>query len=156
MPVETAVALLQPALDGLRAAVQQIQAQVAIVQAQYDLVRAQADLDAQKAEAATLPAGPLQPAPSRGERFYIAYRTAKGGRTKTGAVMALWTEIGPAFKMAWVAAGETAATGKGGAESYAAYLAARSPAAVDGPATPWETLPDQNAWTTAAEALRGA
>jgi hypothetical protein len=154
MPVETAVALLQPALDGLRAAVQQIQAQVAIVQAQYDLVRAQADLDAQKAEAATLPAGPLQP--TRGERFYVAYRTAKGGRTKTGAVMALWAEIGPAFKMAWVAAAETAATGKGGAESYAAYLAARSPAAVDGPATPWETLPDQNAWTTAAEALRGA
>lgn len=151
-----AVALLQPAIDGIRAAVQQIQAQIAILQAQADLVRAQADLDAQKAEAATLPAGPAQPSPGRGERFYVAYRSAKSGRTKTGAVMALWAEIGPAFKTAWVAAGDAAASGKGGAESYAAYLAARSPAAVDGPAVPWVSLPDQSAWTAAAEALRGA
>lgn len=142
--------LIVGVIEELRAIGTAAFARAELLMARMDADRAEADVEAQKAEAATLPA------PGRGERFYIAYRTAKGGRTKTGAVMALWTEIGPAFKMAWVAAGETAATGKGGAESYAAYLAARSPAAVDGPATPWETLPDQNAWTTAAEALRGA
>lgn len=92
----------------------------------------------------------------RGERYYQAYRKAKNGRTRTGAVMGLWAEMSPAFQRAWIAAAEAAAEGKAAAECYAVYIAARSGNAFDGtPAPAWEGLQDQAAWTTAGEALRG-
>lgn len=96
----------------------------------------------------------MQPT-SRGERYYNVYRKAKNGRARTGAIMALWAEMAPAFQRAWIAAAESAAEGKTPAECYAVYLAARGGAAFDGtPAPAWEGLQDQAAWTAAAEALR--
>lgn len=113
--------------------------------------------------AAPPPLDPPQPAPApaapadpvRGRRYYEAFRAAKGGRTRTGALMAQWNEMTALYQAAFSEAAQAAAEGHSAAECYRSYLTVLQGVAWNGdPAPAWEQLADQAAWTAATEAAR--